>query len=174
MNENLLISYLGENKPNLISEITSFLTEKGGEFSGVTFATLGRVCELTMVYKTKDKTNLDELTSDVSNLSSLKDGQVQIKTLPTNTDTGPTSKITHRIVLSGDDKKGLLNRIVKTLDDNNALIIRMNTEKISYPDNTQYISRFAISIREENAPECLAQIVKVAGEMKLTFRYETS
>ena len=174
MMENLLISYLGENKPNLISEITSFLTEKGGEFSGVTFATLGRVCELTMVYKTKDKTNLDELTSDVSNLSSLKDGQVQIKTLPTNTDTGPTSKITHRIVLSGDDKKGLLNRIVKTLDDNNALIIRMNTEKISYPDNTQYISRFAISIREENAPECLAQIVKVAGEMKLTFRYETS
>ena len=174
MIENLLISYLGENKPNLISEITSFLTEKGGEFSGVTFATLGRVCELTMVYKTKDKTNLDELTSDVSNLSSLKDGQVQIKTLPLNTDTGPTSKITHRIVLSGDDKKGLLNRIVKTLDDNNALIIRMNTEKISYPDNTQYISRFAISIREENAPECLAQIVKVAGEMKLTFRYETS
>ena len=68
----------------------------------------------------------------------------------------------------------LLHKIIKTLDDNNALIIRMNTEKISYPENTQYISRFAISIRDENAPECLAQIVKVAGEMKLTFRYETS
>ena len=66
MIENLLISYLGENKPNLISEITSFLTEKGGEFSGVTFATLGRVCELTMVYKTKDKTNeqSDEIIED--------------------------------------------------------------------------------------------------------------
>ena len=64
--------------------------------------------------------------------------------------------------------------IIKTLDENNALIIRMNTEKISFPENTQYISRFAISIRDENAPECLAQIVKVAGEMKLTFRYETS
>ena len=64
--------------------------------------------------------------------------------------------------------------IIKTLDQNNAFIIRMNTEKIAYPKNTQYISRFAISIRDENAPECLAQIVKVAGEMKLTFRYETS
>ena len=50
----------------------------------------------------------------------------------------------------------------------------MNTEKIVFPSNTQYISRFAISIRDENAPECLAQMVKVAGEMKLTFRYETS
>ena len=55
MLENALISYLGENKPNLISEITSYLTEAGGEFSGVTFATLGRVCELTMIYKTDGK-----------------------------------------------------------------------------------------------------------------------
>ena len=133
MTENVLISYLGENKPNLISEITSHLTEIGGEFSGVTFATLGRVCELTMVYQTTDKINLENLQEEVSNLTSLKDGQTQIKALPLNTDTGPTSKITHRIVLSGDDKKGLLHRIIKTLDDNNALIIRMNTEKISFP-----------------------------------------
>ena len=71
-----------------------------------------------------------------------------------------------------------MNTIVVVLlgliNENNALIVRMNTEKISYPNNTQYISRFAISVREENAPECLSQIVKVAGEMKLTFRYETS
>ena len=55
MIENALISYLGENKPNLISEITAYLTDAGGEFSGVTFATLGRVCELTMIYKTDGK-----------------------------------------------------------------------------------------------------------------------
>ena len=85
MTENVLISYLGENKPNLISEITSHLTEIGGEFSGVTFATLGRVCELTMVYQTTDKVNLENLQEEVSNLSSLKDGQIQIKALPLNT-----------------------------------------------------------------------------------------
>ena len=50
----------------------------------------------------------------------------------------------------------------------------MNTEKITYPDSVQYISRFAIAVREDNAPQCLAEIVKVAGQMKLTFRYETS
>ena len=174
MVENTLISYLGENKPNLISEITSYLTEAGGEFSEVTFATLGRVCELTMVYKTDGKKSLEELKNDLDKLSSVEDGQLNIKSLPGQFDTGPTSKISHRIVLSGDDQKGLLNKIIKTLDENNALIVRMNTEKISYPNNTQYISRFAISVREENAPECLSQIVKVAGEMKLTFRYETS
>ena len=174
MTQNSLISYLGENKPNLISDVTSHLTELGGEFSGVTFATLGRVCELTMVYHTSDKTSLEELQKGLSELESLKNGQIQTKELPKNDESGPTSKITHRIVLSGDDQKGLLNKIISTLNKNNALIVRMNTEKISYPKSTQYISRFAISIRDENAPECLAQMVKVAGEMKLTFRYETS
>ena len=125
-------------------------------------------------YQLNENISLDDLNDEMSKLSSLKDGEIQIKSLPANTDSGPTSKITHRIVLSGDDQKGLLNKIIKTLDNNNALIVRMNTEKITFPDSTQYISRFAISIRDENAPECLAQIVKVAGEMKLTFRYETS
>ena len=174
MVQNALISYLGENKPNLISEVTSFLTDLGGEFSGVTFATLGRVCELTMVYTTSKSTELEELKDQLNDLKSVKNGTFHVKSLPNQTDSGPTTKITHRIVLSGDDQKGLLNKIIKTLDDNNALIVRMNTEKILFQKNTQYISRFAISIRDENAPECLSQMVKVAGEMKLTFRYETS
>ena len=174
MASNAIISYLGENKPNLISEITSYLTEMGGEFSGVTFATLGRVCELTMVYQKSKEIKIDEIKEGLKDLESAKNGEFQIKLLETNTDAGPTTKITHRIVLSGEDQKGMLNKIIETLNDNNALIIRMNTEKISFPEKTQYISRFAISIRDENAPHCLSQMVKVAGEMKLTFRYETS
>ncbi len=174
MSTNAIIYYLGENKPNLISQITSYLTDSGGEFSGVTFATLGRVCELTMVYQKAKNIEIDQIKKDLEELESAKSGEFQIRPLEAYVDSGPTTKITHRIVLSGEDQKGLLNKVIKTLNDNNALIIRMNTEKISFPDKTQYICRFAISIRDENAPECLSQMVKVAGEMKLTFRYETS
>ncbi len=174
MGKSAIIYYLGENKPNLISQITSYLTDLGGEFSGVTFATLGRVCELTMVYQRTEKIEIDQIKKELEKLESAKSGEFQIKPLEAYSDAGPTTKITHRIVLSGEDQKGLLNKIIGTLNDNNALIIRMNTEKISFQEKTQYICRFAISIRDENAPECLSQMVKVAGEMKLTFRYETS
>ena len=174
MSQTAIISYIGENKPNLISEITAYLTELDGEFSGVTFATLGRVCELTMAYQKSEKLEIEEIKKGLESLKAAESGEIQIKLIPLSTDFGPTSKITHRIVLSGDDKKGLLNKIITTLDQNNAIIVRMNTEKITFPSNTQYIARFAISIRDENAPQCLSEIVKVAGEMKLTFRYETS
>lgn len=174
MSKNAIISYLGENKPNLISQITSYLTDMKGQFSGVTFATLGRVCELTMVYQKTDEKDFNEIKKGLEALEASKNGEFQVKPLETYNDEGPTSKITHRIVLSGENQSGLLNKIIKTLNDNNALIVRMNTEKIRFSNKTQYICRFAISIRDENAPECLSQMVKVAGEMKLTFRYETS
>ena len=103
-----------------------------------------------------------------------RNGEFTVKLFELSTEAGPTTKITHRIILSGEDKKGLLHKIINTLDDNSAVIVRMNTEKISFSEKIQYICRFAISIRDENAPQCLSQIVKVAGEMKLTFRYETS
>ena len=53
-----LIYYLGENKPNLITDVTNYLTEMEGDFSGVTFATLGRGCELTMIYEKDSEINL--------------------------------------------------------------------------------------------------------------------
>lgn len=174
MINNALISYLGENKPNLITDITTYLTNAGGDFSGVTFATLGRGCELTMLYEKDNNLSFDELKNGLDEIESAKNGEFQVKPFQLNTEGGPISKITHRVILSGEDQKGLLNKIISTLDENSAVIVRMNTEKITYPEHTQYFCRFAISVREENAPQCLSEIVKVAGQMKLTFRYETS
>ena len=53
--QQIIKAKIEDDYSNLISEITSYLTDKGGEFSGVTFATLGRVCELTMVYHKSEK-----------------------------------------------------------------------------------------------------------------------
>ena len=58
-----------------------------------------------------EKKNLKDLKNDLEKLSSVEDGQLQIKLLPNQSDTGPTSKITHRIVLSGDDQKGLMTDV---------------------------------------------------------------
>ena len=169
-----MISFQDNYKPNLITSITTLLTELKGQFSGVTFATLGRGCELTMVYNYPESLSIERIKKDLNNLNSSKDGEFTVKPFELNTEAGPTTKITHRIILSGEDQSGLLHNIISTLDQNSAVIVRMNTEKITFPESTQYIARFAIAVREENAPKCLSEIVKVAGQMKLTFRYETS
>ncbi|HEY4636492.1 MAG TPA: amino acid-binding protein, partial [Rhodospirillales bacterium] len=62
----------------------------------------------------------------------------------------------------------------KILDEHGANVVRMNAERLMGASGKQYISRFAISLREERAPACLAAIVGLASELKLTFRYETA
>ena len=46
-----------------------------------------------MVYHTSEKISLEELESDLKQLSSLKDGNIQIKPIPEQNDTGPTRKL---------------------------------------------------------------------------------
>ena len=78
MSNNVMISFLGENKPNLISDVTTYLTEQGGEFSGVTFATLGRVCELTMVYQMDKGEGVNSIKEGLTDLKSAKNGEFTV------------------------------------------------------------------------------------------------
>ena len=71
-----LIYYLGENKPNLITDVTNYLTEMEGDFSGVTFATLGRGCELTMIYEKDSEINFDDLQNGLNKIESCKKGKI--------------------------------------------------------------------------------------------------
>ena len=48
----------------------------------------------------------ESLSNGLSIIKSAKNGEFTVKDIPTNSDTGPTTKITHRIVLSGEDQKG--------------------------------------------------------------------
>ena len=93
MGHTAIISFIGENKPKLISEITNYLTQLDGEFSGVTFATLGRVCELTMAYDKSDKIEINEIKKGLDELPSAGSGNFTVTSIPLATDSGPTSKI---------------------------------------------------------------------------------
>lgn len=50
----------------------------------------------------------------------------------------------------------------------------MNADKVEPATGDQCIAVFAISLRGEKAPDCLAAIVHTGGELKLPFRYETA
>ena len=62
------------------------------------------------------KKNFDDLQNGLNEIESCKKGKIQVKPFELSTEGGPTSKITHRIILSGEDQKGILNKIIKTLD----------------------------------------------------------
>jgi len=174
MAENALISYIGPDRAGLIAKITGRLFELGGDLGDVTFAALGEAAEMTLICEVPKDLTVDKLQKELRALPEVQGGELKITPFQLKAMLGPSSRITHRIILSGGDRPGLVSKITKILDEHGANIVRMNAERLMGASGKQYISRFAISLREERAPACLASIVTLAGELKLTFRYETA
>ena len=174
MTDSTIVSYVGPNKPGLISKTMDCLTKLGGNIGDLSFATLGKGCECTLIYELSDETKKSDVEKALKKLDALSSGDLVVKDFEQDQERGPSKKITHRIIFSGGDQKGLISKIISTLDNHGALIVRMNAEKIEGKDSDQYISRFSISIRDEKAPACLAAVVTIASELKLLFRYETN
>jgi len=174
MAENALITYVGPDRAGLISKITGRIFELGGDLGDVTFTAMGEEAEMTVLCEIPKDMTLDRLSKELSALPEVRDGELKAAPFHIKTMLGPSSRITHRIILSGGDRPGLVAKITKILDEHGANIVRMNAERLMGASGKQYISRFAISLREERAPACLADIVTLAGELKLTFRYETA
>ena len=174
MTESTIVSYVGPNKPGLISQTIDCLTKLGGNIGDLSFATLGKGCEYTLIYEMSEETKTSDVEKSLKALNSLSNGDLIVKDFQRDQEKGPSKKVTHRIIFSGGDQKGLISKIISTLDDHGALIVRMNAEKIEGKESDQYISRFSISIRDEKAPACLAAVVAIASKLKLLFRYETN
>jgi glycine cleavage system transcriptional repressor len=174
MAENALITYIGPDRAGLIAKVTGRVSDLGGDLGDVTFAALGEAAEMTLICELPKDLSLDKLEKELKALPEVQAGEVKVSPFQMKSMLGPSSRITHRIILSGGDRPGLVAKITKILDEHGANVVRMNAERLMGVSGKQYISRFAISLREERAPACLAAIVSLAGELKLTFRYETA
>ena len=170
----ILISFIGPDRPGLLADVSHMLSEKGGNISDTTLAVLGGDAELTMIYDLPKGLSLADIEAELKKNPKLSTGELSVKPHERKVAPGPSSRITHRIILAGKDQKGLLAELTKVMNDHGANIVRMNSETIRGAEGDQYIARFAVSLREEKAPSCLAGIVTIAGKLKLTFRYETA
>ncbi len=174
MTKNTLISFLGPHHPGLIPKTTKALFELGGNLGEFTFAVLGEAAELTLIYEMPDRVNLTEVEDTLRATPEFAEGELKVVDFQMKTRRGPSSRVTHRIILSGQDRPGFIAKFTALLDEYGANIVRVNAGKVEGATGDQYIAVFAISLRDEKAPDCLAAIVHTAGELKLSFRYETA
>lgn len=174
MSKHALISYIGPDKSGLISQLTALLDAQGGSFGDVTFATLGEAGELTFIYAMPAKLTIEDLHNKVTEMEVLKGGNVRVEEFQLKAEKGPTSRITHRIVLEGEDRSGLLKSIIDLLDEYGAIIVRMNSERLHGMETVRYAARIAVSVRPARAPDCLAAMTKLAASFNMTLRYETA
>ncbi len=174
MANNILISFLGPHMPGLIPNTTKQLFELGGILGEFTFAVLGEAAELTLIYEMPDDVTIEQVEDNLRAMPEFAEGELKVIDSQLKARRGPSSRVTHRIILSGKDQPGFIAKFTELLDAHGAHIIRVNAGKVEGARGYQYIAVFAVSLRDEKAPDCLSAIVHTAGEIKLAFRYETA
>ena len=168
----LLITALCPDRTGLIAAITGRLFELGADLGDTTFATLGTGAEFTSVCEVPAHTAAPEVAEALRALPELADGTVTVEPFAFDPVTGPTAHITHRIVVTGGDRPGLVARLSEVFVTFKANIVRLDAQRVPTPRGGRYVTRFAVSIPERAVEACLATVANTAGELGLECQVE--
>ncbi|TVR82954.1 MAG: amino acid-binding protein [Rhodospirillales bacterium] len=167
-----LVSISCPDRVGLIAAITGTLFDLGGNLGDTSFAVLGAAADFTSVVELPDGTELADVDSALRALPELADAQVSVVPFTLAPVHGPTGRITHRIVVSGGDRPGLVARLSELFIEFGANIVRLDAERIPGPAGTTYGVIMSVHIPEAAAETCLATVANTAGSLGLTCHWE--
>jgi glycine cleavage system transcriptional repressor len=168
----VLISIFCPDRTGLVAAITGRLFETGANLGDTSFSMLGSGAEFTSVCEIPDDAPAAEVEADLAALPELAGAQVSVRRFELDAAHGPAGRITHRVVVSGGDRPGLVARLSEVFGQYSANIVRMDAQRV--PEQGIYATRFAVAIPAERTEACLNTVANTAGELNLSCHVETA
>lgn len=166
----VLISVFCSDRTGLVAAIAGRLFEVGANLGDTSFAMLGSGAEFTSVCDIPDDLSAAAVQADLAALPELQGARVSVQNFELDARHGPLGRITHRVVVSGGDRPGLVARLSEVFGQFQANIVRMDAQRI--PEQGVYVTRFSVSI-PSRVEACLSTINNTAGELNLSCSVET-
>jgi len=165
MTNTAIVSILCPDEVGLIADIAGCLFDQGANLADTTFAVLGGGAEFTAVCELPEGVGAETIDAALRQLEKLKDADITV--LSFDEATARVGVVTHRVVISGGDRPGLVARLCEVFGEFKANIVRLNSENIQAPGEEHYVIRAAVSIPEKSEKSCLATVANTAGELGL-------
>ncbi len=165
----VLITVFCPDRTGLIAAITGRLFEIGVNLGDSSFSMLGSGAEFTSVCDVPDHFTPAELEAEMLSLPELANARLTIRPFDLDTAHGPSGRVTHRIVVSGGDRPGLVARLSEVFGEFHANIVHMDAQRV--PEQGLYVTRFSVAI-PDRIEACLATIANTAGELNLSCHSE--
>jgi glycine cleavage system transcriptional repressor len=165
----VLISISGPDRTGLVAAITGRLFELGANLGDSSFAMLGAGAEFTSVCEIPADIPPAELEADLAAMPELAELRVSVRPFELVAADGKQGRITHRVVVSGGDRPGLVATLSEVFGEFQANIVRMDAQRI--PEQGLYVTRFAVAI-PFRVDACLSSIANTAGELNLSCHVE--
>lgn len=171
----VLITLFCPDRTGLVAAVAGALFDLGACLGDTTFAVLGEAAEWSAIAEIPADVSLDDVTQALSRLPETAGGRLSVEPFGMSATTGPSARITHRVLLSGGDRPGLIARLAEVFQQYGANIVRLNATRLPDGSNQhQYMVRVAVSIPAPVQERCLATIVNTAGELGLGCAWEAA
>lgn len=164
----LLISIKCPDRTGLIAAVSGRLFDLGGDLGDTAFAAVAGHAEFTAECQLPAGVAAEALRVDLAHLRELAGADITV----TGVDATTGGRATHRIVVSGGDRPGLIARLSEAFVQYDANILRLDANRIPGPGGGRYVTRFAVAIPLRSSQACLATIANTAGELGLTCHTE--
>lgn len=168
MTQTLVIRIECPDRTGLIAAVTGHLFDIGADLGDTAFQAVGGRAEFSTLCQLPDSVEAAALRTELAALPELAGGRVTVE--PPSA--GADSHVSHRIVLSGGDRPGLIARLSEVFGQYDANIVRLDANRIPGPNGGRYVTRLAVTIPESRARACLATVVNTAGELRLSCHWE--
>ena len=165
----VLVSIFCPDRTGLVAAIAGRLFDLGADLGDTSFAMLGGGAEFTSVCDLPPSVTAGEVEADLGRLPELAGARVAVRPFELDAAHGPAGTITHRVVVSGGDRPGLVARLSEVFGEFQANIVRMDAQRL--PEQGIYVTRFSVSI-PARAEVCLTTVAYTAGEMNLACTVE--
>lgn len=162
----VLISIFCPDRTGLVAAISGRLFEIGADLGDTSFAMLGTGAEFSSVCDIPAGIAPEDVQSDLASMPELALPGTRVSVRPFELDAaaGAAGKVTHRVIVTGGDRPGLVARLSEVFGEFKANIVRMDAHRL--PEQGLYVTRFAVSI-PERAEACLNTVANTAGELHL-------
>jgi glycine cleavage system transcriptional repressor len=169
-----LVSVLATDRVGLVAGIADSLFSAGVNLRDTTFATLGTGAEFVAVCELPDGVTAQDIQTGLAGLAELDGADVRVIPYAFDPEPGATGRITHRIAISGGDQLGLVARLSEVFKQYEANIVRLEARKLTDAEGGLYVTRFAVSIRDDRTDACLATVGNTAGALGMACEVEES
>lgn len=168
------ISLFCPDRPGLVAAVTGRLFDLGANLGDTSFAVLGAGAELTALCDMPAGIHAADVERELAQLPETKGGRLSVTEFGLSSVHGPTGRITHRIVVEGDDRPGLVARLSEAFGQYGANIVTLNAEFLpgDAAGRPRYLVRFEAFLPERTRESCLATIANAAAELGQTCRWD--
>lgn len=168
MSQTLAIRIDCPDRTGLIAAVTGRLFDIGADLGDTAFHAVAGRAEFSTLCHLPDSVTVEEVRGELAALPDLAGGQIRVEAQGEAAD----SPLSHRIVVSGGDRPGLIARLSEVFGQYDANIVRLDANRIPGPNGGRYVTRLAVAIPPARARACLATVVNTAGELHLSCHWE--